>query len=66
MVKLILFLLPGAISVPVELERGSRFFLTRFLYANRHPLRSKTLWRYTAAVVTERFNGQAIYAEISA
>jgi hypothetical protein len=36
--------LPGAFSVPIESERGSRFFdLTRFLDANRSPLRWKTL-----------------------
>jgi hypothetical protein len=29
----------------MESERGSNLFLTRFLHANRCPLRSKTLWR---------------------
>jgi hypothetical protein len=30
---------PGAFSVPMELEWGSRFCLTRFLHANRRPRR---------------------------
>ena len=30
--------------VSIESKRSSRFCLTRFLYANRQPLRSKTLW----------------------
>jgi hypothetical protein len=34
-----------AFSVPIESERRLYFFiLTRFLDANRYPLRSKTLW----------------------
>jgi hypothetical protein len=36
--------LPGAISIPTKSEWDSRFpILTRFLYANRPPLRLKTL-----------------------
>jgi len=36
--------LPRAFSVPIESERRLQFFvLTRFLDANRHPLRWKTL-----------------------
>jgi hypothetical protein len=33
---------PGALSVLTESEPGSNLFLTRFLHANRYPLRSKT------------------------
>src|ERR1700722_17170242 len=34
-----------ALSVPIESERRLYLFiLTRFLHANRHPLRLKTLW----------------------
>src|SRR5882724_11031981 len=37
---------PGAFSVPIESERRLQLFvLTRFLYANRGPLRWKTLYR---------------------
>ena len=34
---------PRAFSASMESKRGSGFFLTRFLDANRFPLRSKTL-----------------------
>jgi hypothetical protein len=46
---------PGA-YVPIKPERTLRLLvLTRFLHANRHPLRSKTLW------VINRLNAGSIW-----
>jgi hypothetical protein len=39
-----------AFSVPIESERGSISYLTRFLYANRYPLRWKTLSKFESGI----------------